>query len=356
MNTAARAMSELRMTPGRSDAAVLERLPLVTLYLSERCNSRCITCDYWRHGTVDMDIAAVRRLLPDLARLRTEGVLISGGEPLLNPEWAEIAQLLRRQGLKLWLLTSGLSLAKHVRRASALFDAITVSLDGTCRETYAAIRGLDAFDKVCEGIRAAAQVGAQVSVRVTLQRANFLELIRFVELARECGAHQVSFLAVDVANPHAFARRDDFTTELALRAEDLPHLERLLRSLEERHAEDFRRGFIAQSPQKLWRVHQYFAARLGQAQYPAVRCNAPEFSAVIGARGQVSPCFFIDGPEPSLATENFGLALNGDAMVRLRGEIQAGARPECARCVCSMWREPTSVSALGLLAGGAERV
>ena len=52
------------------------------------------------------------------------------------------------------------SLAKHARRAAELFDTITVSLDGTNAETYAAIRGLDAFDKVCEGIRAAAQAGA----------------------------------------------------------------------------------------------------------------------------------------------------------------------------------------------------
>jgi len=64
----------------------LERLPLVTLYLSERCNSRCITCDYWRHGVADMRLEAVQRLLPDLARLHAEVALISGGEPLLNPD------------------------------------------------------------------------------------------------------------------------------------------------------------------------------------------------------------------------------------------------------------------------------
>ena len=44
----------------------LERLPLVTLYLSERCNSRCVTCDYWRHGRADMSFEAVQQLLPDL--------------------------------------------------------------------------------------------------------------------------------------------------------------------------------------------------------------------------------------------------------------------------------------------------
>jgi molybdenum cofactor biosynthesis enzyme MoaA len=79
-----------------------------------------------------------------------------------------------------WLLTSGLSLAKHARRATPLFQSITVSLDGTCAATYAAIRGLDAIDKVCEGIRAAVAEGATVGLRVTLQRANYRELPRFV--------------------------------------------------------------------------------------------------------------------------------------------------------------------------------
>src|SRR5882724_3838224 len=108
----------------------LERLPLVTLYLTERCNSRCVTCDYWRHGRTDLTLEAVAELLPSLAELQTEVVLLSGGEPLLNPQWPQITRLLKSRGLKLWLLTSGLSLAKHAQQASELFDSITVSLDG----------------------------------------------------------------------------------------------------------------------------------------------------------------------------------------------------------------------------------
>ena len=327
---------------------MLRRLPLVTLYLSERCNSRCVSCDYWRHGSADMDLAAVRRLLPDLARLRCEVVLLSGGEPLLNPEWQQIAQLLRGAGHRLWLLSSGLSLAKHARRAAALFDTITVSLDGTNAATYAAIRGLDAFDKVCQGIRAAAQAGARVTVRVTLQHANFRELPRFVELARECGARQVSFLAVDVANPHAFGRTDDFTSDLALTPAELPQFASLLDALEVEHAEDFRRGFIAESPRKLRRLLQYFAAVRGQGSYPLVRCNAPEYSAVIDARAQVRPCFFIPGtPEAGLGDSGaLEGALNTPAMAALRAAIRAGDRRECATCVCPLWRESGDATTL----------
>ena len=68
--------------PSHSDRP-LGRLPLVTVYLSERCNSRCITCEFWRNGHVDMTLERVQRLIPDLAALGTQVVLISGGLLLL---------------------------------------------------------------------------------------------------------------------------------------------------------------------------------------------------------------------------------------------------------------------------------
>lgn len=318
----------------------LARLPLVTLFLSERCNSRCVSCDYWRHGSADLDLEAVTRLLPSLERLETEVVLISGGEPLLNPEWAQIAALLQRQGLKLWLLTSGLSLAKHATRASKLFDAITVSLDGTDRSTYAAIRGVDAFDAVCRGIRAAVGTNAIVTLRVTVQRGNFRQLPGFVELGRALGVAQVSFLAVDVANEHAFKRHEDFVADLALAAEDLPQLEGILLTLERENAEDFRTGFIAESPEKLrQRLLGHFTAVRGLGPFPPVRCNAPEFSAVIDARRRVSPCFFIGGPPQAAVTDDLEATLNRDDMAALRASIRRGERAECSRCVCSIWRD-----------------
>lgn len=325
----------------------LERLPLVTLYLSERCNSRCVTCDFWRHGHADMTLERVARLAPSLTALGTEVVLISGGEPLVNREWLAIADLLRSSGFTLWLLTSGLSLVKHAATVARRFDRVTVSLDGACAETYAAIRGVDAFDHVLAGIRAAAAAGAIVTVRATVQRANFRELPALVDVARAAGARQISFLAVDAANPHAFARRDERRPDVSLHSEDLPQFERILSALARSHASDFASGFIAESPRKLARLLEYFAAVCGLGPFPQVRCNAPEFSAVVDARGRVQPCFFIPGP-PAEADRAAGAdvegadflrTLNAPAMRALRSDIHARRRPECATCVCSMWRE-----------------
>ena len=332
----------------------ISRLPLVTLYVTDRCNSRCISCDYWRHGRDDMDLAAVTRLLPSFARLNTQVVLLSGGEPLLNPDWAAIAQTLRRNSLKVWLLTSALALAKHARRAAELFDAITVSLDGADPATYAAIRGLDAFHKVCEGIQAAAAHGRPCGIRVTVQRGNYRQLPALVDLAKRLGALHISFLAVDVANPHAFGRADDSISDLALQPEDLPIFLEVLSSLEQDHSDSFLSGFIAESPQKLQRIYRYFAAVRGLGPYPPVRCNAPEFSAVIGATGQVQPCFFIDGPVDARLLEagpGLGGVLNRSGMSALRTAIREGRRAECKTCVCSLWRDPANLGSAASLLG-----
>ncbi len=320
------------------------RLPLISIYLTERCNSRCVTCDYWRHGRTDATLESVQRLLPDLRTFGTRVALLSGGEPLLNPEWPQIAATLRAAGIRLWLLTSGLSLAKHALHVSKLFDSVTVSLDGTCPTTYRAIRGLDAFENVCAGIRAMAATGVPVSLRVTLQRANYHELPEFVTLAHALGVSQISFLAVDVGNAHAFARTEVVSPTLALERADLQRLAGLIDDLERECRADFESKFIAESPARLRRLHDYFAALLGAAPFPVVRCNAPEFSAVVTATGSVAPCFFIASPGIDTGS---GLAsgLADPRMRALRATIAAGGRAECERCVCSMWRDPAEIAA-----------
>ncbi len=328
---------------------MIQSLPLVTLHLTDRCNSRCVTCDYWRHGRTDITRESVERLLPSLESLQTHEVLISGGEPLVHPEWDAIAERLRDSGMRLWLLTSGLALVKHARRVAELCEAVTVSVDGADRETYEAIRGLDALDKVREGVRAAVAQGARVTLRVTLQRANYRQLPEFVAMARADGAAGISFLAVDVSNPHAFARADPAPLPLALEPRDLPEFEHAIQRLERDWAAEFQSGFIDESPAKLRRMHQYFAALCGLAPLPPVQCNAPEFSAVIDARGRVHPCFFIPGPAdlPVIGSpRSFADVLNSQAMSSLRSEIRTGARPECTRCVCSLWRDPKNLGVL----------
>jgi len=317
----------------------LAALPLAIVYVTDRCNSRCVTCDYWQHGQTNLPVAQARRLAPELRALGTRVVLLSGGEPLVHPHWDEVAAALREAGLRLWLLTAGLSLARHADQVRELCERVTVSLDGATPETYRAIRGVDGFNAVCNGIRAAVARGLPVTLRCTVQRGNFRELPGLVRLALALGVEQISFLAVDVSTHVAFARAEDYERTMALRPDDLPAFAAVLDELERDFAAELAQGFIAERLAKLRRLHQYFAALLGQGSFPAVRCNAPRFSAVIGADGHLQPCYFIDGAT-RLDGQPLAQALNAPAMAALRRDIRAGQRPECKTCVCSMYRSP----------------
>ena len=160
-------------------------------------------------------------------------------------------------------------------------------------------------------------------------------------------------LGIDVGNPHAFARRDDVAPELALRADDLLELDALLGALERNHAADFATRFIAESPAKLRRIRAYFAALLGLGPFPAVRCNAPEFSAVVGSDGRVAPCFFIPAAPLAPLAPDLAASLASGPSRALRAAIRAGERRECARCVCSMWRDPEAFATEGFRLGAA---
>jgi hypothetical protein len=174
-----------------------------------------------------------------------------------------------------------------------------------------------------------------------------------VETAQRLGVQQISFLAVDVANPNAFGRSGHPGGSPSLAEADLPLFERELDALERRYAAQFHSGFIAESPSKLRRMLQYFAALCGQQTFPEPRCNAPEFSAVITAGGSVQPCYFISAPANALLGEvapgarrgDLAELLGGPAMQTLRESIRAGARAECRTCVCQKYRSPDTLPA-----------
>lgn len=306
-------------------------LPLGIVYLTDKCNSRCVMCDYWKNGNVFLSIEQAGQISSRFDALSTRWVLLSGGEPLLHPQWGEIADVLSGRKRSLWLLTAGLSLRKHAGEVIDKCENITVSLDGATPDVYESIRGLDAFDEVCAGIRAVVKQGRRVSIRCTVQRRNFRQLPELIDLAHDLGVDQISFLAIDTLTHAAFARKDAIKADLSFAPEDLPEFERILCELTSRSRSDFETGFVAESPAKLMRLHQYFSAMHGLANFPQVRCNAPRFSSVFTAGGFVQPCYFI---EPEEKTRD----VNAAVMSSIRRNIRSGKRAECNTCVCSMYR------------------
>jgi Fe-coproporphyrin III synthase len=308
-------------------------LPMAILYITDKCNSRCISCDYWRYGRTNMSLELIERLAEELPRIGTRYILLSGGEPLMHPQWNVIAQKFKMAGMKIGMVTSGIMLPKYADKVSELIDELFVSLDGAMPETYHAIRGVDGLGLIERGVRELAGK-LPITFRTTVQRGNFREIPALLRLTRSWHVAHHSFLAVDVTTHAAFARQADFEHSMALAADDLTEFDRVLAEIETEFETEFRSGYIAESPAKLRKLRRYFAALLGLGDFPAVRCNAPRWSTVIETDGSLKPCYFL----PAIGKLNGGSilsTLNEPGAIDLRHQQRVGEREECSRCVCS---------------------
>src|SRR5271154_6090611 len=293
---------QLSATPAASLAQhVIEHLPVVVLFPHNRCNCRCVMCDIWRIRQVrQIETADLLPHLESFRSLGTKWITLSGGEALLHDGLRGFLELLRGEGMRITLLSTGLLLADNAALVTELVDDVIVSLDGP-RETHNTIRRVrDAYERMATGIVAlrAVRKDMPVSARSTVQKNNFRELSRTVDAARELGLNSISFLAVD-ATSTAFNREDGWNdsqqARVMLTSEEVDELELCLDRMSIDYAEEFESEFIQESAEKMRRIVRHFRSALGEAEAMAPKCNAPWVSAVMESDGTVRPCFFHQG-------------------------------------------------------------
>jgi MoaA/NifB/PqqE/SkfB family radical SAM enzyme len=254
----------------------------------------------------------------------------------------EAAERFARYGIRRHLHTSGLHLERAAPDVARLFERVIVSLDAPTEALYARIRGVAALGVVERGVARLRRLAPSVPItaRTTLHRLNFRELPRLIEHARAMSLDGISFLAADVSS-RAFGRdgHHGVAPELALTADDVADFSDVIESTIAERADDFASQFVAESPDKLRRLPQYYAALSGYGRFPAVACNAPQVSVVIEADGTVRPCFF-HRALGSIRQEPLA-AIVREHLASFRREWTVGANPTCAKCVCAIqttWR------------------
>jgi len=153
------------------------------LSLTDDCNCRCPVC-YADSGTTETNIYLGLEEAGEIARnavARGAGIVVLvGGEPTLHPRLEEIVTLLRRFGLKVWLATNGLLLARNPGLAGRLrvagLEKVSLQLDSFVRETHLAIRGNDFIEEKLEAARLAVAAGLNLGLVCTVTSLNLPEL------------------------------------------------------------------------------------------------------------------------------------------------------------------------------------
>lgn len=321
----------------------IHTLPVVVLMPHSRCNCRCVMCDIWKANRNGQELSR-DDLLPHMDVFRkwnVQWVTLSGGEALMHSNLWVLCEMLREAGVdKITLLSTGLLLKRYAEDIVRWCDEVTVSLDGS-REVHDEIRRIPrAYDRLAEGVAALKELDPQIRItaRCVIQQRNYADLPNIIDAAHEIGLDQVSFLAVDVSTP-AFNRpqlwEDDRVDDVALSPNEVAEFERILEQTIVDYAADFAAGFIAESPDKLRRLHRYFAALNGDGDFPETVCNAPWTSTVVEADGTVRPCFFHESLG-NIHEQPLHEILNSDDAIAFRRQLDVKADPICRKCVCTL--------------------
>lgn len=171
------------------------------VYLTAGCNLACKHC--WLSpifqpnggtgGHLDYDLfaLAIEEALP----LGLSHVKLTGGEPLLHPDFVKMVDLLEEKGLGLTIETNGTlltrPLAKYLKEKSTL-SFITVSLDGASAETHDLFRGVKgSFSRACNGIQYLVEAGYRPQVIMSVHAGNVDEIEGLVQMAEKMGAGSV---------------------------------------------------------------------------------------------------------------------------------------------------------------------
>jgi len=318
-------------------------LPVLVFYPTSRCNSRCVSCDWWRSsGADDLSLEEIDALAHALPELGTRVVVFSGGEPLLRPDVFEAAQTFRARGLTLHLVTSGVLLERSVTDVAQEFSRVVVSLDAATEELYRAIRGIPALKAIERGItrlRAAAPDVAVVA-RATVHRMNFRELPALIEQAKSLGLDGVSFRPADMYSSAFGRQRTPQPEALALNRDEVAELGAIVDGAVERYGDDIESGFVADSAAKLRWIVRYYAALVDGVACPPLACNAPYTSIVVEADGSVRPCYFheVIGNVRRTPLESI---VRSD-LPGFRRDLDVRTNEVCGRCVFSArttWRD-----------------
>jgi Fe-coproporphyrin III synthase len=317
-------------------------LPIIVMMPHSRCNCRCVMCDIWKANDQkkELSIEDLEQHVTSFSHLGVREVVFSGGEALMHSNLWRFCEVLRKHDIQITLLSTGLLLHKHANDIVANCREVIVSLDGS-EAVHDRIRNIPrGFQKLSEGVKALKQVKSdfRVSGRCVLQRYNYCDYTNIVKAAKDIGLDQISFLAADISSA-AFNRElqwnDERASEVALTKQETKDLEGIVEHSFLSLQKEYEGRFIAESPEKMRKIVQYYKAVNGEGDFPAAVCNAPWVSAVIESDGSVMPCFF-HKPYGNIYENNLLEILNSPRAIAFRKTLDMERDETCKKCVCSL--------------------
>lgn len=171
------------------------RIPVSgTFELISRCNFRCAMCYihsesqekcYKEWELSGQQWLSIGREAVDAGMVY---LLLTGGEPLLHPDFLQIYTGLMQMGLRIAINSNGSLITPEIVECFRKYppEKINISLYGVSKETYAGLCGNAAgYEKAVCGIRSLKEAGIRVNLNTTFTRRNVGDMEQLVAFAKE---------------------------------------------------------------------------------------------------------------------------------------------------------------------------
>jgi len=162
----------------------------VDLALTGKCNLACSYCFYADEmvGRQDLPVETWLTFFAELKGLAVRSLTLSGGEVFMRRNLWQLIDGVVDARMRYGILSNGTLITKKTieefskgaRRRR--LDSIQVSIDGSCAAVHDASRGKGSFDKALRGLRLLKEAGFPVTVRVTVNRHNVVDLANTAKL------------------------------------------------------------------------------------------------------------------------------------------------------------------------------
>ena len=308
------------------DRATKHGVPLGgTLELLPLCNMNCDMC-YVRLSREEMEARGRLRGANEWLRLAEEmkqnGVLfllLTGGEPLLHPDFKEIYLGLLKLGMIVTINTNGTLIdwewarffGKHKPRR------INITLYGKDETAYMSLcHYRDGFVRTAEAVRLLRTQGVDIKLNGSMTQMNRADARALVRIAKDWEVP----ITVDTYMYPAVRERDrDY--DWGVRLTPSQAAETKLEIMQEMLSEEGYRNYCQN------RMEQGFC-RVEGTEHCGVRCRAGRSSFVINWQGRMTPCLIMSWIEEDVFERGFA-----EAWKRIREQV-AGIRVsgQCMAC------------------------
>lgn len=173
--------------------AFQERIPLTgNLDLTHRCNLNCIHCytGSGKSGTGEgeLDTGQWLDIIDQITRAGCLNLVITGGDPMLRPDFPTIYTRAKEKGLLVTVFTNGTLITREIRDLFADLPprAVEITIYGSGPHTHNHITGVDgSFTKTMTGLDHLAGLGITTRLKTILMKLNVDDFFEMEKLARD---------------------------------------------------------------------------------------------------------------------------------------------------------------------------